>query len=104
MAAAGCSVRGGGFTTGSAVPVFAATVRVGGGEGFATGFAMLLHAGTFFAKVAVVLAGLAWLRARFADLGHERAMTLLCRWILPLGFANAAATALAIFWWDGLAG
>ena len=97
------------FLGGGAIPWFPGEAIVGFvarayGEGFATGFAMLLHAGTFFAKVAVVLAGLAWLRARFADLGHERAMTLLCRWILPLGFANAAATALAIFWWDGLAG
>ena len=95
------------FLGGGAIPwisgeAIVAFVAQGYGEGFATGIAMLVHAGAFFAKLAAVVAGLTVLRARFQEAGQERGLEGCCRWILPLSLLNAAGTAVAILSWEGL--
>jgi NADH-quinone oxidoreductase subunit H len=79
-----------------------AFVAQGYGEGFATGFAMLVHGGIFFAKVAVVLAALTHAHGRFAAPDHATGMRELSGVILPLAAFNIVVTALVVRWWEGV--
>ncbi len=72
------------------------------GEGFATGFTMLVHGGAFFAKVAALVAVLTFAHGRFEAPAYERGMNEVGRFLLPLALLNSLLTALVLVWWDGM--
>jgi len=92
------------FLGGGAVPYLPAERLIGAvsrvyGEGFATGFVLLLQVGTFFAKVvgvALVQAALSdrWSHRAAGALGTAAAPDRFVRRLLPLALANAGATAV----------
>jgi len=89
------------FLGGWAVPYLSQETLIGAitpvfGAGFATGVCMLLHFGSFMAKVVVMIwlqMAIRWTLPRFR---YDQVMDLCWKILLPLSIANIFATALVI--------
>jgi len=72
------------------------------GEGFATGLTMLLHVGSFFFKVIVMIwlqMTIRWTLPRFR---YDQVMDLCWKIMLPLSLANIFVTGAVVLWIQGL--
>jgi len=63
------------------------------GAGIATPICLLLHVGSFMAKLAFVIALLVRLRDRIPRLGYERSMAFCWKVVMPLAMINVFVTA-----------
>jgi NADH-quinone oxidoreductase subunit H len=66
------------------------------GAGIATSICLLLHLGTFVAKLSFVIAMLVRIRDRIPRLGYERSMTLCWKVVMPLAMIDVLVTAALI--------
>ena len=79
-------------------------VASGFGTGFATGFVLLLHVATFFAKVVVVLAGLLIVTGSQPQPRPDQAMAIGTGLVLPLATLNLLLASVAVGAFGGAPG